>query len=222
MSYKFLIVEDDALISEHLRDIVLSQGHLVSDICANEETALRSIDNDPPDFSLVDIRLLGNDLGINIGRHLQQLGIPFMFITSFSDKKTIQQAVDTQPKGYILKPFDAEEISEAINKLIEFGKQTIAIKSGGVKYNLFINDIIFIKSENVYLEIHTSEKRYLIREKLSAFLKRISGSRLIQVHRSYAINPKKLTKQLRTSLFIDDTEIPVSKNYQDQVAELLV
>jgi len=222
MNYKFLIVEDDALISEHLRDIVLSHGHIVSDVCANEESALRSIDNNPPDFSLVDIRLLGNDLGINIGHHLQQLGIPFMFITSFSDKQTLQEAIDTQPKGYILKPFERDEITVAINKLIEFGKQTIKIKSGGIKYNLFIRDIIYVKSENVYLEIHTAKKKYLIREKMSVFLAKISGSRLIQVHRSYAVNPKKLTKQVKTSLFIAETEIPVSKNYQNQVAELFV
>ena len=220
MKYKFLIVEDDALISEHLNEIVIGHGHEVSDICAHEQSALQSIEQNPPDFALLDIRLLGDDLGINIGRHLQGLGIPFVFITSFSDKQTIQEAVDVEPKGYILKPFEAAEVSAVINKLVECGKQSMTIKSGGIKYQLLIRDILFVQSENVYLEIHTSDKKYLVRKKLSDFLSKVSGERLIQVHRSFAVNPKKLTKQVKASLFINDVEIPVSKNYKKQVAAL--
>lgn len=220
MKYTFLIVEDDALISEHLYEIVLSHGYEVSDICSNESSALQSIDQNSPDFALLDIRLLGNNSGINIGRYLQNLAIPFVFITSFSDKQTIQEAIDLQPKGYILKPFKTEEISAAISRLVSFGKQSISIKSGGVKYQLRIGDILFVKSENVYLEIHTFQKKYLVREKLSDFLARISGSRLIQVHRSFAVNPTKLTKQVKASLFIDEVEIPVSRIYKKQAEEL--
>jgi len=222
MKYKFLIVEDDVFISEHLKQIVLSHGHEVTDICSTENSALQSIDQCPPDFAFLDIKLLGDDLGINVGRHLESMGIPFMFITSFSDKQTIQQAVDVQPKGYILKPFEAEEIGSAIKKLMAFGKQSISIKSRGIQYKLLINDIIFVRSDNVYLEIYLDKKKYLVREKMSNFLSKVSGENLIQVHRSYAVNPRRLTKQLKTSLFIDDIEIPVSKNYQKIAENLFV
>ena len=221
MNYSFLIVEDDVLISEHLKQIVIAHGHEVTAICSNEKSARESIDKQLPDFAFLDIRLLKNDLGINIGRYLQPLGVPFVFITAFSDKKTIQEAVDLEPKGYILKPFEREEVDAAINKLLVYGRQSITIKSAGVKYILQINEIIFIRSENVYLEIHTNDKKYLIREKLSQFLIRVPGKKLIQVHRSFAVNPEKISKQLKSSIFINDIEIPVSKNYR-KIAENLI
>jgi len=220
MNYSFLIVEDDVLISEHLKRIVLEHGHNVTAICSNEKSTYLEVEKCRPDFAFLDIKLLGNDLGINIGRHLKTLNVPFIFITSYSDKKTIQEAVDLEPKGYILKPFESKEISTAINKLVEFGKQNITIKSAGVKYILNVNDVLYLKSENVYLEIYTSEKKYLAREKMSKFLSHISARNLIQVHRSYAINPSKINKLLRTSIFIEGVEIPVSRNYRKTVGNL--
>ena len=127
MKYKFLIVEDEVLISEHLKSILIGLNHQVTDICSSLKTAIESIHNFQPDIALLDIHMHGEDQGIAVAKHLKKLQIPFIFITSFSDKKTIQSAIREHPKGYILKPFSTIEIQEVINnefKFKYFDKQT--------------------------------------------------------------------------------------------------
>ncbi len=214
-------MEDDALISEHLSDIVEAQGFNVPAICSNEEDALYAIEDMPPDYAFLDIRLLGDDLGINIGRVLKKKNIPFMYLTSFSDKKTVQEAVDTEPIGYILKPFETDEIVTALEKFRQIQPDEVVIKSGVDRLKIKLNDILYIKSDNVYLEIYSTDSKYLIRSKMTNFLEECQVSYLVQVHRSYTVNIQRITKVKSSSVFINSEEIPVSKNFVSQTESLL-
>jgi DNA-binding LytR/AlgR family response regulator len=218
MSKQFLIIEDDVLISEHLKDIITQEGMSVMNIVSNEAAAFELLSNERPDLAFVDIRLQGNDSGIKIARKLNELNVPFYFITSFSDKQTIKEAVETEPKGYILKPFELDEIIESIHKLLKFLPQKIEIKDAGKTIYLEPEELIFVKSENVYLEIHTvHQKKYVVRKKLKDFIAQEGLENLVQVHRSFAVDLSKVTAKERKSLFIDQYEIPVSKKYIDLV-----
>lgn len=206
-------MEDDVLISEHLSQIVSSQGYQVIAICSNENDAINQINKQAPDYAFLDIRLLGNDLGINIGRKLKDLGIPFMYLTSFSDKKTLKDAVDTHPIGYILKPFEEEEIIQALDKFRQLSPQFILIKSGVKQIKIRVQDILYIKSDNVYLEIYCSNQKYLIRSKMLDFLDMCQVDYLRQVHRSYAVNINMLDSVQKNCLYIEEQKIPTSKKY---------
>ncbi|MEO9532198.1 MAG: response regulator transcription factor [Crocinitomicaceae bacterium] len=213
----FLIIEDDVLISEHLKYLIQEEGHLVTDICSNEASALNSLKNQQPDLAFVDIRLQGNDSGVIIASELTKLNIPFYFITSFSDKKTVQEAVETLPKGYILKPFEVEEIQDAIGKLISFVDREIDIKVNGADVFIKCSDVIYMRSENVYVEIYTLDKKYVIREKLGEIVNRIGLKNFIRVHRSFALDLERVTQRKKNCLTVNTVDIPVSKKYEDSV-----
>lgn len=220
MKRKFLIVEDDVLIAEHIYDIVQASGNQVLKVCADKTEALLAIESETPHAAFLDIRLSGVDEGIEIGRLLNELGVPFAFVTSFSDKNTIQQAIDAQPRAYLLKPFDTEEIEDVISKLIDECDPVISIKVNGIGQELFAKDILYVNSDNIYLEIFTLTGKYLIREKLSDFQELLDPTIFVRIHRSYVINRMHVTKLKKDKVWLNQIEIPISRKYQTTIQEL--
>ena len=180
MKSKFLIVEDEVFISEHLKQLIQQSGNTVTDICSNKNAVEISIKHSPPDFAFLDIRLLGEETGIDIGSKLKTLGIPFIYISSFTDKETIQGAVDTRPLGYIVKPFSNEEILSAIQLFQKEQRKFITIKRGQENVILPIKEIQFVQSDNVYVEVHLKNERHLVRAKLNEILDQIKDGDFIR------------------------------------------
>ena len=115
MAKKILIVEDEFVIAHDLRNILRNLGYEVVGIALSEAKALPMLQQDPPDIVLLDIQLKGEKTGIDIAHVLnEQYQIPFIFVTSFSDEHTIAMVKETNPFGYILKPFKKKQIYAAL------------------------------------------------------------------------------------------------------------
>lgn len=111
MKNKVLIVEDEPIIAEDLKMIVLNAGYHVSGIANNGTSALDLLHNRAPDIVLLDIALDGNMSGIDIAKIIDnKYDIPFIYITSFTDEVTLEMANMTMPSGYITKPFKKKDI----------------------------------------------------------------------------------------------------------------
>ena len=119
MKPNILIAEDDIFISEHLKQILNKLGYGVCGIVGSYDQAEAFINkNKLPDLALLDIRMHKEDQGIKIAKLLKTKDVPFIFITSFSDQKTLKSALEQEPKGYILKPFTPEDIKEAVEGVL--------------------------------------------------------------------------------------------------------
>lgn len=214
---KILIAEDDVFISEHLKRIIISLGYEVCGIVSSYSMAIELLDNSGlPDLVLLDIRMHNEDQGIKIAAHLKTLNVPFVYITSFSDKKTLEEAVIHQPKGYLLKPFTPDEIKKMIEKVIgELASTFLIVNEKGKKKKLHFNKIMYIKSDNNYLEIHTSTKMFLERLKLIELESILPKDSFIRVHRSYIVNKHFVEGFSSNGLTINEIEIPVSRQYKN-------
>lgn len=110
-SRNILIVEDELIIAKDLQRILATQSWNVSGICTKAEDAMEKIAVLPPDLVLIDIELRGKKDGIAIGRFLStNTLIPFVYITSHTDRSTIEAVTSTLPSGYVVKPFRPEDI----------------------------------------------------------------------------------------------------------------
>lgn len=106
-----LIVEDDAIIAEDLKDILLSAGYVVTGVAANAKRAEELLSFRLPDLVLLDITLKQNSTGIEVARMINmKYQVPFIYITSYSDQQTMDEAIVTEPIGYIIKPFQSKDI----------------------------------------------------------------------------------------------------------------
>ncbi len=102
-----LIVEDEPLIAEDIAQAMEKNDFAVSAIVYSKEDAIEQLNTNLPDIVLLDINLSGEMSGIEIAEKINTVyNIPFIFITSYSDKLTLEKAKHTEPSGYIVKPFN--------------------------------------------------------------------------------------------------------------------
>ncbi len=110
-----LIVEDERILAEDLKEILLEMKYCVSGIACCSEEALEHVAKHPVDLVLMDIKLKGETDGIQTSESLKlQYGIPIVYITAYCDDTILAKAKATEPLGYIIKPYRASEIKATI------------------------------------------------------------------------------------------------------------
>lgn len=111
MKYKILIIEDELLIAKDISFILESEGFVTKYGIKTAEDAIIEIQNNNYDLVLIDIDLKDNSDGILVGSYLLDKNIiPYIYITSYSDKESIERIKLTRPHGIIIKPFKQEDI----------------------------------------------------------------------------------------------------------------
>ncbi len=101
-----LIIEDDPIIADYLSQLLSAEGFNVLGIAHTGERALDKISSLHPDLCICDIHLGTGMSGIDVAEVLSsKYQIPYIFLTSFDDDKTIEEAERHSPYGYIVKPF---------------------------------------------------------------------------------------------------------------------
>lgn len=114
-----LVIDDDKYIRSTFEDLLLPAGHDVTTLISAEE-ALKYLKNEDPDLIFLDIKLPGMD-GITFLKRLQNLkyNIPVVVITGFANVDTSVQAMKLGAKDYIRKPFNLDEVTLIIDKIVE-------------------------------------------------------------------------------------------------------
>ncbi len=109
------IVEDEAIVSNDLSEILVSLGYSVAGTAINGETAIEKITETKPDLVLMDIHIAGNTDGIETaGKIHSLLNIPVVYLTAHADDKVLERAKVTEPYGYIIKPFEERGLQSTI------------------------------------------------------------------------------------------------------------
>lgn len=112
---KVLIVEDELIIAEDLKEILLELGYKVTGIAKDIKEAKDILIQEVPDIVLLDIRLRDGDNGIDLARFIRKtMHMPIIFITSYSDKDTLKRAKEVKPDGYLVKPVEKGDLFSSI------------------------------------------------------------------------------------------------------------
>jgi len=108
---KVLIVEDESIVALEMKKALERFDFEVTATVGNYNSALNSVRINNPDIILMDINLKNSKDGIHTAKKIQTIeNIPVIYITAYTDEKTIQRAVETNPVSYLLKPFRREEL----------------------------------------------------------------------------------------------------------------
>jgi len=112
---RILIIEDDPIIAADIADYLNNVDYRVSGIAYNPAQAYEQLKINLPDLILLDINLSAEQNGIDIATFIHQNhAIPFIFLTSYSTREVLNKAKITEPSGYIVKPFDEEDLFATI------------------------------------------------------------------------------------------------------------
>lgn len=112
---RIYIVEDERIIAIDLQRRLERLGYQVCGISASGEEALPAIDAERPDLVLMDIVLQGAIDGIEVAVKIKKdFNIPVIFLTAYTDMKTLERAKQANPLGYVLKPFKERELATTL------------------------------------------------------------------------------------------------------------
>jgi PAS domain S-box-containing protein len=115
MSARILIVEDEQVTAEDLRETLTGLGYTVTAAVASGAEAIAQAAKNPPDIALMDIRIHGEMDGTEAALVLRErFNIPVIYLTAHADNPTLARAKDAGPLGYIAKPFQEATLHASI------------------------------------------------------------------------------------------------------------
>ena len=213
---KILIVEDEVLIADYIKDILESNGCEAISMAHSVKEAQEKMEIMKPDLILMDINLEGNLEGIALSQQKSE-DCSIIFITGQTDSKTIEDALKISPESYLTKPIREVDLLTAIKIIIQKKqKQYVFVKDGYNDIKLKLDDIIYIQSDRNYLDIITTNSKFTIRNTLLEFSKELPST-FKQIHRSIFVNSDFIDKISSDELFAKGYKLPISRNYRQNL-----
>lgn len=227
-NYRILIVEDEILIADTIGRYLSRRGHEVVGIAISYEEALEIYQKEQPDIVLLDIRLNGLKTGIDFARYInsENLNTPFIYLTSQLDNRSINEAKETFPAGYLSKPIQKESLfatiqiamhssnaSKAETTPTQEEAPSIQLVDGTKNIKLTISKIAYLEADHVYTIIHLVDKKQIMqRSPLREVLDQLPEEFFIQTHRSFAINIRQVGNWDQNHVFVHGRAIPISRS----------
>ncbi|MBK8394156.1 MAG: response regulator [Leptospiraceae bacterium] len=191
-----MIVEDEALVGIDIQENLLNYGYQVVGISNSGESAVENAIKSKPEVILMDIHLSGKMNGIEAAHKIRQnLGIPIIYLTAFSDDRTLKKALETSPSGYLLKPFVPRELHTSIQTALNKEEKNKDIKLARLRY---IQSNI-LEKKNLKLELENIQKanKYLPQRSYSRIIERLNY--IADTIRKKGNTESKLKEQIQNS-----------------------
>lgn len=124
MAPKILIVEDESIVALDIKQTISMIGYRPAGIANDFKGAIKKIEADRPDLILIDIKLKGEEDGLQLAKAINsKYKLPFIFVSAFSDIFSIDQALSTNPVELVFKPISPSSLKEAIEKAFAQGQE---------------------------------------------------------------------------------------------------
>lgn len=233
MNIKVLIIEDNPLTAQDLREIIVENGMQVIASARNKQEAREAFKATTPDILLVDINLKDGDDGVDFVNEISsEVKIPVVYLTANSDKETKERAFKTKPSSFLTKPYDDKDViislelafSNHCSEVLEdeLPKTSfIFLKNGGKFEKVGIQSIDYLQAEGSYSKFITREKEYFLSGNLQNISNKLKNPSFLRVHRSYVVNIDNITGVDSDYVFFGDKNIPISRSYKENVNRVL-
>lgn len=235
---KVLVVEDDLMIAESVKDILELLDHEVVGIAEDAESAIEICNENEPQIALLDIQIGGDIDGVDLAELINdQFDIPFIFTTAFADDTTVSRAKERGPFGYLVKPYGVKDLNAAIeiamvvydrlkkaennpgmSKIID---NSIFLKVDSKLIKVKIEDILFVEAKGDYALFKTKEKGYIVHTTMKRVQERLSEFNFAKVHRSYVVNLSRIVDIEESNLLIENKVIPISRANKEALMKRL-
>lgn len=230
MELRCIIIDDEYLARQRLLKLLESYDEInVVAQCKNGTEAIEKIDVKEPDIIFLDVQMPDMN-GFEV---LDQLTVhPHVVFTTAYDTYAIK-AFEVNAVDYLLKPFDEERMDIALKRVFKLKKEKkeahiedtvkklmqayeakkssflseFKIQNKGREITIYIDDIVYFKSDGNYIRIITDEKKFLYRKTISSIHESINPEDFLRIHRSLILK----------KTYIRDTKYLGNNTYQFQL-----
>jgi PAS domain S-box-containing protein len=137
-----MIVEDDRIVARDIRQQVDRMGYSVVATTGSGEEAVALARSIRPDLVLMDIRLEGEIDGIEAARQIRAgEGIPVIFLTAYGTEDIVRRASETDPFGYLLKPFQEPQMRTVIQMALFKRRAEATLRLSERRYSATLSSI---------------------------------------------------------------------------------
>lgn len=226
-----IAVDDEPLALELLEDNISKVPYLqLIASCPNAIEAIKVLQQQAADLIFLDIQMPG----LTGLQFIQSLNNRPMIILITAYEKYALEGFNLNVVDYLVKPVSFERFMKACNKAWELFQlktksKEISDKPGYMFVNadysmlkIVIDDIMWIEGLKDYIKIHlkSSSKPIITRMTMKAVEESLPANKFIRIHKSYIAAVAFITSLRKSSIMIDDKELPVSESYQDAVMKL--
>ncbi|MEE9371997.1 MAG: response regulator [Saprospiraceae bacterium] len=230
---KILVVGDEMKISEKICLILKDSEYKVCGRAVDFDEAIVLLKREKPDLAILDINLKGSKDGIEVAKRINKSArIPFIYTSSPSDTTTVVRVKSTNPSAFLLKPFEKEQLFEAIviamdnfivmenerpEEQLPIFNDAVFVKSSNFFTKVPIEKILFIQKSERLIALHTKEKIHILRATMSGFVNKLASEKMIRIHRSYVVNVDMITDVASTFVSLGKIKVPLAKKYTDDL-----
>jgi two-component system LytT family response regulator len=248
VSLRALIVDDEPLASERLRDLLESEPDVqILGTCLDARSALEQIRRTPPDLLFLDLEMPGMD-GFSLLRELPPEISPQVIIITAHGQFAVK-AFEAQVADYLLKPFDRRRLRQAVQRARDrlqsirtahLHEQVVAlrerlpeppvripIKANGRIVFVRLDEVDWVKAADNYVELHVGQTTHLLHSTLAAFEARLPAAQFLRISRSTIVNLHQVTEVRSrphgdcTVILSNGTKLAMTRGYRHRFEERL-
>ena len=221
-----LIVEDEPLIADDIASTLKEKGYGILGPVDNADEASTILSKAKPNLVLLDIQIKGKRDGIEFASEIRSKHkLPFIYITSFYDRATLDRVKATEPQAYIVKPFDENDLMINIEMALYKHRKPlltsdkIFVKGKSEMIALDVKDILYAEAFDNYTKIFTDKQQHIISHTLKQVEEKLSAKFFVRVHRSYLVNFEKVTSINESNICLGLIKIPLAQSFRMELME---
>jgi len=224
-----VIIDDEPLAREILVGYLkrVSSVHLAGSF-SNAFDALEFLKHHQIDVLFLDIEM-PEMTGIDFLKSLPHAPIT-VFTTAFRDYAF--EGYELGVIDFLLKPISYTRFQVALEKTRDFlslktdnagiepnknSPEFIFVKSGVRKIKLLFEDVTHIQGLKDYAIIHTAKDKIVIKGSVKYMQELFPENQFIRVHKSFIVSKGKIRRIERNSIIIGDYQIPIGRNYREEM-----
>jgi CheY-like chemotaxis protein len=117
---KIAIVEDEGIVAMDISKCLTSLGYDVVFVSDSGERAIELAEKSAPDLILMDVELKGRLNGLDTAKLLREKhDMHIVFLTAFEDETTLNKIGELSPDGYLVKPFEDDQLDFTIKRVLK-------------------------------------------------------------------------------------------------------
>lgn len=228
--FKCLIVDDEPIAIEYLKDYVNQMPNLELTATANRASKAHIIlESEKIDLIFLDIQMPGLT-GLDFIRTLSHK--PAIILTTAYSEYAIE-GFNLEVDDYLLKPFSFERFTQAVKKVSATSDKTedkqsslshdfIFLKSGYKSVKVNISDITHVEGMKEYITFYTAEgKKFIKNDRIKHIEKQFKSHHFIRVHKSFLVSINHISSFFGNTIELGEFQIPVGRVYKEDLKNLL-